>query len=102
MKSTITLAVLASVLSPLASATPVVPRANVNPFAGKQLYVNVGILRQATDRCMYSYLSPVYTQEVAGAISTLTAAGKTDLANKAKAVANGKMQPLMQNLSYDS
>lgn len=65
------LALATSLFAPFASATPVVARdSSVNPFQGKTLYID-----------------PLYSSQVQGAVATLQAEGKTDLATKAAKVA---------------
>ncbi|KAG8903632.1 hypothetical protein FRC01_009057, partial [Tulasnella sp. 417] len=69
------LALATSLFAPLATATPLAAR-GVNPFQGKKLY-----------------LDPLYTSQVQGAIATLQAEGKTDLATKAAKVAEESLTP---------
>ncbi|KIO23387.1 hypothetical protein M407DRAFT_27166 [Tulasnella calospora MUT 4182] len=64
-------ALAASLFAPLASATPVAAQhSSANPFQGKTLYID-----------------PLYSSQVQGAVATLKAAGKTELAAKAAKVA---------------
>ncbi|KAG8942492.1 hypothetical protein FRC03_003162 [Tulasnella sp. 419] len=79
-------AALASLLAPLAAASPIVERgssADKNPFLGKQFYV-----------------SPFYAKEIDGAIKTFKAQKKFDLAAKAAKVA--KVSTFIWVSSFDA
>jgi hypothetical protein len=96
MRTTLRLTALATLLSALSlvearAIAPINERSdNVNPFSGKQLSVLLLTLVcwSPVLTSIYSYVSPVYRNQVLAEVESLKAEGEADLAAKAAKVAD--------------